>query len=180
MTRLLTPHTWSHLFDIDISRLNPHQRLLGWRMMSQYPHGFRLSILRECLSLLFHHQSTQIQQFTLSKRKTLWVRLHLILKSESQVRMFNRVLILQWRKGVLLKANFMWLLFWTDTKAYCLTILRSLNKNSFHSVSSLCLMRVNYFIYQCWTTLIEYQLASSMPMRHQCNGNLMSNRNYKF
>lgn len=89
-TWLHIPHTWSNLSDIDISRLNLHLRSVGWRMMSQYPRGFILSILKECLSSLFPHQSAQIQPFTPSKPKTLWVRLHLILRSESQVRTKNR------------------------------------------------------------------------------------------
>lgn len=89
-----TSHIWFHASDSP--RLNLHLKSLGWRTMSLYPLGFRLSIQRECRSFVFLRQNARIQPFTPSKPRTPWDRLYLILKSELQVKPKKVLTVLGW------------------------------------------------------------------------------------
>lgn len=104
------PHIWSHASDS--SRPNLHLRSLGWRTMSLYPLGLRLSIQRECRSFAFLRQNVQIQPFTPSKPRTLWERLYLILKSELQVKTKKTIKCIFLTHSNLTVDMGVWVIYW--------------------------------------------------------------------
>ncbi len=173
MTRLHIPHILSRVFNTDPSRLNLHLRSLGWRMMSQYPHGCMLSIQRECLSLLFPHQSAPIQQFTPSKPKTLWVRLRLTSRLELQVRtktFFKLFLALNspkmlWKQQISLYLNncgsfFVLMLTKSYSDILGLLMRNSFIGNQFNYSHCFSLARGEHQLYRHWTPLIGQYLSN--------------------